>query len=621
MLAKQTNELINKPDWIYETKFDGYRIISKIHKNKAELFSRNGHSYTANFGSITKELNAINDSIILDGEVVIEDKKGMSNFQLLQNYQTTKHGTLKYYVFDILFLNGFSLADLSQIKRKELLEHFFDNNKFRNVFISKHQIGNGKQLFEKLSKKGYEGIIAKDPDGVYSEGRRTDSWLKIKTTMMQEAIICGYTAPQKSRSHFGSILLGMYKGNELVYIGNCGTGFTEESLKELNADFKKLKTERSPFATTPKLTGAKGKPSWIKPKLVCNIKFSEWTQDEHMRHPVFMGLRDDKKVKEVVNESKDEKRMAKKEKETENEKTISVSGKKIKCTNLNKVYFPSEGYTKGDIINYYQRISKYILPYLKNRPQSLNRHPNGIMGQSFYQKDMEVKQLPSWAKTVKMYSKSNNANVNYLLCNDPATLIYMANLGCIEINPWHSTYDKPEFPSWMMLDLDPGEISFSDVVDTALVIKEICDELKIPCYCKTSGATGLHVYIPLGAKYTYDEIKLFAEILAGLVHDRLPDITSIERSTSKRKDKIYVDFLQNRKGQTIAAPYSVRPKPLATVSTPLQWKEVNSKLSPDMFTILNIEKRLKKAGDIWKPVLGKGIDITKALKAIEKSGS
>ena len=309
------------------------------------------------------------------------------------------------------------------------------------------------------------------------------------------------------------------------------------------------------------------------------------------------------------------------EKPTEKERTVTLSDRKVKLTNITKVYWPVESYTKGDLINYYQNISKYILPYLKDRPQSLNRHPNGIKGQSFYQKDMDVEQIPNWVKTVRMdskYSKSNAEGIDYMICNDVATLVYMANLGCIEINPWHSTYRNPENPTYLMLDLDPGNISFIDVVNTALVIKELCDEIKVPCYCKTSGATGMHIYIPLGAKYDYEQAKTFAEILAGIAHNRLPSTTSIERAVAKRKDKVYIDFLQNRKAQTIAAPYSVRPRPFATVSTPLGWKEVNHQLRPEMFTIMNIEKRLEKVGDLWNPVLGKGISVTGVLKAIEK---
>ncbi|MFZ0281235.1 MAG: non-homologous end-joining DNA ligase, partial [Bacteroidales bacterium] len=302
----------------------------------------------------------------------------------------------------------------------------------------------------------------------------------------------------------------------------------------------------------------------------------------------------------------------------EKEKTMVLSGQKVKLTHLTKIYWPGEGYTKGDLIAYYQNISRYILPYLKDRPQSLNRYPHGIEGESFYHKDMDPGQIPKWIKTAKMESKTHKEGIDYLICNDVATLVFMANLGCIEINPWHSTYMKPEHPAYMILDLDPGDNPFKDVVNTALVIKELCDEINIICYCKTSGATGLHVYIPLGTRYDYDQVRTFAEILAILSHKRLPLVTSVERIVSKRKDKVYIDFLQNRKGQTIAAPYSVRPRALATVSTPLNWKEVNHRLSPEMFTIRNIEKRLAKTGDLWKPVLQAGISLTKALKAIEK---
>jgi bifunctional non-homologous end joining protein LigD len=231
---------------------------------------------------------------------------------------------------------------------------------------------------------------------------------------------------------------------------------------------------------------------------------------------------------------------------------------------------------------------------------------------------MDTDHVPKWIMTEKMESKTNAQGINYLICNDLATLVYMINLGCIEINPWHSTYRKPDYPTYMMLDLDPGDIPFKAVIDAALVIKELCDEIKVPCYCKTSGATGLHIYIPLAARYDYDQAKTFAEILAVMVHERLPSTTSIERTVSKRKDKIYIDFLQNRRGQTIAAPYCVRPRPMATVSAPLNWKEVNHQLSPEMFTIKNMEKRIKKVGDLWDPVLKQGISISGALKAIEK---
>ena len=610
MLAKLSRVIIDNPDWLYEMKIDGYRMICGIHDGKVEMISRNGNNFNVKYGALAEELKIIEEDVILDGEMVIENTNGISNFQLLQNYGTTREGTLKYYVFDLLYLNGHSIVDFPLIKRKELLEAFFSNYKFRNIHNVEYHEGNGKALFEELSTKGYEGIIAKAPQSIYMPAKRTDAWLKVKASLMQEAVIFGYTMPQKSRKYFGSVILGLYEGGKLRYIGNCGTGFNDASLRDLHAKFEHLKAEKPPVNPVPKFSGTKA--VWLSPVLVCNVKFLEWSNEGHMRHPVFMGLREDKKASEVVNDSKEELN------DNAVEKTIEISGKKVKCTNLTKIYWPGEGYTKGDLIAYYQSVSSYILPYLRNRPQSLNRHPNGIAGKSFYHKDMNVEQIPKWVKTVQIYSKSNDAPIDYLICNDPATLIYMANLGCIEINPWHSTYMKPEEPAYFILDLDPGNISFTDVVNTALVIKEICDEISIPCICKTSGATGLHIYVPLVPRYNYDQVKTLAEIMANIAHNRLPATTSIERSVSKRKDKVYIDFLQNRKGQTIAAPYSVRPQPNATVSAPLLWKEVNHQLTPQLFTIATMKKRIDKVGDLWQGVTQKGIVLSNTLKALEK---
>jgi bifunctional non-homologous end joining protein LigD len=618
MLAKLSSGIQNNANWLYEMKYDGYRALTKISNGKAEMWSRNGNSFNKQFAPLVAELENTDAEIILDGEVVIENKKGISDFQLLQNYFTTQKGTLKYYVFDILFVNGHPINDLPLRQRKELLDIFFQNYKFKNIIRSDFVIGKGEELFKKLSAEGYEGIIAKDMESRYFPGKRIDSWLKIKNVMSQEVIICGYTLPQRSRKYFGSLILGVHENNKLKYIGNCGTGFTEASLKELHGQLKKLVIKTCPFETVPSLKGQKGKVVWLRPELVCHVKFHEWTNDQHLRAPVFMGLRIDKKATEVAIEKAENKTKSSTSSDADNEVMLIIDNKKIKCTNLNKIYFPDDGITKGDLINYYRRISSYILPYLKDRPLSLNRHPNGINGPSFFQKDMNVEQLPEWVETSKIYSKSNKKYIHYLICNDQATLVYIANLGSIEINPWHSKRNTPEMPDYLMLDLDPGEIPFQKIVDTALVIKDICDELSIRSYCKTSGARGLHIYIPLAAKYDYDLTKTFAELLANIAHKRLPDITSLERPLAKRKNKIYLDFLQNRMGQTIAAPYCVRPKPQATVSTPLLWNEVNHQLTPQMFTIHTMEQRLKLTGDLWKGVLGKGIDLNRSLHNIEK---
>ncbi len=618
MLAKLVSELNDNPAWIFEMKLDGYRMMCSVKNGNVALVSRGGNSYTRQFGILLDDLKDIEDNLILDGEVVVENSLELSDFQLLQNYIKTKTGNLKYYVFDLLYLNGHNIMKIPLMKRRNLLDALFQKYHFARVVKLDYQTGNGKKLFSKLSRQGYEGIIAKDPDSIYMPGKRGDSWLKIKSIQKQEAVICGYTLPQGTRKYFGSIILGLNEGGKLKYIGNCGTGFNDFTLRELYEKFEILRTDKCPFGNPPVLSGTKGKPVWIKPRLVASIKFLEWSKEDLMRLPVFMGLRDDKDPEEVFNEMKNISEAVNKVRDSEKEKTVILSGKEVKFTNLTKIYWADEGYTKADLISYYQTISKYILPYLRERPQSLNRFPNGIKGQSFYHKDMDVNQIPKWMKTVKMESKTNPEGIDYLICNDTATLVYMINLGCIEINPWHSIYKKPDYPTYLMLDLDPGDISFKMVVDTALVIKELCDEIKIPCYPKTSGATGLHIYFPLGGRYDYEQSRTFAEILAVIVHNRLPSVTSLERTPSKRNDKVYVDFLQNRKGQTIVAPYSVRPRPMATVSTPLYWKEVNHRLSPEMFTIMNIEKRLEKTGDLWQPVLKQSISLSKALKAIEK---
>ena len=285
---------------------------------------------------------------------------------------------------------------------------------------------------------------------------------------------------------------------------------------------------------------------------------------------------------------------------------------KVEFTNLDKVFFPKAKITKGDLVEYYQSVAKFIMPYLKDHPCNLLRQPNGIDGEGFFQKEMGNK-LPKWVKTKPIYSESNEAKINYFVCKDVDHLLYQVQLGCIEINPWNSRVQNLDKPDWIVIDLDPDDNPFSQVIETAKVVKGICDEFAIPCYPKTSGKTGMHIFIPMGAKYSYEQAKTFSQIIANMVDIRTGEFTSVVRDPAKRKGKIYVDFLQNRAGQTLAAPYSVRPTPQATVSTPLQWDEVNTKLMPTNFTIKNMQKRLDKVGDLWKPVVGKPINLKKIL--------
>lgn len=624
MLANTVEKPFDKKDWVFEIKYDGYRTIAVINKNKVNLFSRNKLSFDDKFKPIADELKKINHSVVLDGEVVIEDDKGRSDFQLLQSYQKTGKGILKYYVFDILSLDGNDITRLSLLERKELLKMLLIKYKLSNIFYSEHIKENGKSFFDLALKNNMEGIMAKVGDSPYRAGRRSNEWLKIKITQQEEAIIIGITEPKGARNYFGAILLGQYDGKDLKYIGNCGTGFTETTLKELHSKFKTSFTNTSPIKEKIKVAG---KVQWLKPKFVAQIKFTEVTEDGHLRHPVYLGLRIDKKEKDVllIANQKKERTVGKEkieiekpgqETKSENDYDLKIGKTVLHLTNQNKIYFPKDGITKGDVVNYYKEVADVMLPYLIDRPQSMNRFPNGITGQSFYHKDVDVEKIPPWLKTKKIFSESGNKDIDYLLCNDKVTLLYMANLGCIEINPWNSTIKHIENPNWVVIDLDPEKYDFKEVVKTALVVKDVMDELEAECYCKTSGATGLHIYIPLAAKYEYDTVKIFAELIAHTVNVRLPDTTTIIRPIQKRNHKIYIDFLQNRRGQTLAAPYSLRPKPGATVSAPLEWKEVNEKLSPSQFTIKNMLKRLDSKGDLWKPVLGKGTDLDGIIKKL-----
>jgi bifunctional non-homologous end joining protein LigD len=615
MLAETATKPFSRKNWIFEIKYDGYRTIAVVKNGKVELFSRNQLSFTKSFLSIASSLKTLQHDCVLDGEVVIEDKTGRSDFQLLQNFRKTGSGELKYYVFDILNLDGNDTRNLTLLERKELLKLMLENNPLDHIFYSDHVIENGVEFYKLAVEKNLEGVMAKSAESPYRTGKRSSEWLKIKHTLQEEVVIAGITEPKGARNYFGALVMAQYVGDRLEYVGNCGTGFSEEVLKDLYERLQTLFIEKSPFDKKIKIAG---KVQWVIPKLVAQVKFTERTEEGHFRHPVYLGLRDDKTPEDVKPdvENIEDKSMGTETRQSEYD--LKIGRVKLHLTNQNKIYFPESGYTKGDVVDYYREVSEFILPYLKDRPQSMNRFPHGINGKSFYQKDVDVDKIPSWLKTAQIYSESNKKEIDYLLCNDEATLVYMANLGCIEINPWSSTLTNIERPDWLVIDLDPESIEFNYVVETALVVKKLLDELNVPCYCKTSGSTGLHVYVPLAAKYDYETVKIFAKLIAHSVNVRVPKITSIERLLKKRQNRVYVDFLQNRKGQTIAAPYSVRPKPGATVSMPLQWDEVNVQLSPSQFTIKNALKRLESTGDLWKPILSKGVDIESIIAKIEE---
>ncbi|MFL5789588.1 MAG: DNA ligase D [Flavisolibacter sp.] len=649
MLATLIEEPFDDDKWIFEIKWDGYRAVAYLKSNKTEIISRNNTPFTERYSPVSNALNELGVDAVLDGEIVAINNKGLADFQLLQNWQNTPV-QLQYFIFDILWLNGYDLTNLPLIERKNILKNIVPEEN-EVLKYSDHVEGKGKQFFKIATDKGLEGIMGKKAQSKYVPASRTPDWVKIKVNLRQEVVIAGYTQPRNTRKYFGSLLLGVYDNGELHYVGHTGSGFNTKSLEQIYKKMQPLITDKCPFEKKPKTNMP---ATWIKPKLVCEIKFTEWTKDWMARHPIFMGLRSDKDAKSVILEkannmatlSKEKKADAKKksskpintkagkgikeksspskkgkelavELNSENDQTVYINNKELKLTNLNKLYWKQESFSKGDMIRYYLDIAPYMFPYMKDRPQSLNRHPNGIASPNFFQKDVKGK-VPPWAVTHKDFSESTNQTVEYLVCSNEATLIYMANLGCIEMHPWHSRIQSPDNPDWCLIDLDPDKKNtFDQVIDTANLVKKILDSIGAESCVKTSGSTGIHIYIPLGAKYSYDQSKQLAELIVTMVNHESPDLTSVERSPAKRKGKIYLDFLQNRQTQTAAAPYSLRPKPGVPVSTPLDWSEVKKGLTPTTYNAKTIFTRLKTEGDLFKAVLSKGINMEKVLGKID----
>ncbi|OOG18452.1 DNA ligase D [Sphingobacterium sp. CZ-UAM] len=640
MLATLVDKPFDNEDWVYEVKWDGYRAVAFMNKGKVELKSRNDKSFNEKFYPIYHKLKELELDAILDGEIVVLSDSGTANFGSLQNWRSEADGDLVYYVFDILWYKGQNLKDLPLLERKTILKEILPAG--NSILISEHFETSGTQFLEEARKLGLEGIMAKRKDGIYHVHNRSKDWLKIKANKRQEVVIGGYTLNDDSSKLFSSLLVGIYEGKKLIYTGKVGTGFNQKLQKEMMELFKPLIVSKTPFSEEPDIN----KPSrfrpnpphatvtWLKPDLVCEVSFTELTGDGIMRHPSFDGMRDDKNAKKVVleEEAPTEKIVdmadkiitprGKVERKTllnPNDKTQvrKINRHELKFTNLNKVFWPKEGITKRDLINYYYQAAPFILPYLKNRPQSMNRFPDGIEGEGFYFKNV-TDTAPDWAETYLYHSDTDDKDKHYLVGKDEATLLYMANLGCIEMNPWSSTVKKPENPSFCIIDLDPDKNSFDQVIEAAQITKSILDDMGVSSYCKTSGSTGLHIYIPLGGKYSYEQSKEFARVIVTLVHNELPKFTSIERSVKDREGKMYLDFLQNRPHATIAAAYSVRPKPGATVSMPLHWDEVKKGLKISDFHIRNAIERMNSEGDIFKPVLGKGINLKNIVEKYYK---
>ena len=661
MLAKESSEAFDDADWIFEIKWDGFRAIAETGNGELKLYSRNGNSFLNTYPVLVDALSKIKTPAVFDGEIVVLNEEGFPDFQKIQDYENHTHLPLHFYVFDILSLKGKSLTDVPLVKRKEILKNFIGKNEV--IKFSDHIFGTGKDFFEVSIQKNLEGIMAKKADSQYFEGRRTNEWLKIKNNKNADVIIAGYTAPGGTRNYFGSLVLAVKDGNALKHAGNAGTGYDEKKLKEIHNLLQPLIIDECPFTERIRIPGV----TWVEPKYVCEVKFTEWTKDKKLRHPVFIRIREDKKTKDAdMKEIKPVKKVSKKVEKTaaSKQKVVKLvkeaavknkikeakattkkpvvknsevkksavkkeSGKpadvatytfgkiSVNISSPSKIYFPEDDITKGMVAEYYQSVADYILPYLKGRPQSLKRNPGGIHGGGFFHKDAG-ESAPAWVKSFKVHSESTNKMIDYIICNDKATLAYLNTLGCIELNPWHSVITKAANPDYLIIDIDPSDNNtFEQVIEAANHFKKLLDKAGAKSFCKTSGASGLHIYVPMGKKYGYEQVKDFAHVLCMIVNDELPDFTTLKRNLKKRgNDHMYLDYLQNRKGQTIASVYSLRPRVGATVSMPLLWKEVKPGLMPADFNIHNALKRIKKVGDIFSGVLGPATDINKCLKLL-----
>jgi bifunctional non-homologous end joining protein LigD len=607
MLATLAEDVPRGAGWAFEVKWDGYRAIAYVRGSETTLVSRNRNDLTSRFASVANAVSRATKSpdCVLDGEVCALDENGKSSFSAMQQ---GKPGTpFVYYAFDVLEVDGEPLVDLPFVERRRRLEQLLDKRN-RAVRLSE-TFDDGTALYAAAKQQQLEGIVAKRLEARYVPGRRTRDWLKIKTHGEQEFVIAGFTKGTGRRaSSFGSLVLGYYRGNDLVYAGNVGTGFSAKEIDRLLDKLRPLKRSTSPFREVPKMPKVrKTDVVWVEPRLVCEVEFVEWTHDGRLRAPAYKGLREDKAAEEVRREEPTADR-------------ITKGSRELKLSNLDKVFFPKEGLTKGDLIEYYRAIAPVIVPHLAQRPFTMIRYPNGIEDKFFFQKDAPS-HLPEWIETFRALVSTRESSrrrkwVNFPLVNDELALLWMVNMGCIDMNAWYSRVDKPDRPDFVLFDLDPSpDVGLAETVQVALLVKQALDAFGLVGFPKTSSADGMHVIVPVERRYTYDDTREFAEIVAGAIARTNRGLATTEWTKSKRRG-VLIDANQNGEGKTIASVYSVRPRPGAPVSTPLRWDEVNEKLDPLSFTMDVVRDRVRKRGDLFEGVLTTKQRLTDALQAL-----
>lgn len=557
---------------------------------------------------------------LLDGEIAAFDEQGKSSFQLLQaRINRRSRSTIQqvrmevpavYMVFDLLACEGYDLRSATLEERRRILKALLPSSQIIRQVDVLHE--HGREFYQLVQQQNLEGVVAKDADSKYFS-KRTPAWRKVKSTHTERFVIGGFTAPSGSRQYFGSLLVGRFGGDKLIYAGRVGTGFDEARLKRIHTRLEGIQTDQCPFKTIPKEVEDS---LWVKPELVCQVRFNEWTRDGILRAPSFQGMLPSADPAECAADVQPQASPPPEEIENTDPPQNELEQYPF-LSNLDKVFWPEKGYLKRDLVSYYHEIAPVILPYLIDRPMNMERYPDGWEGKSFYQKDAPGF-LPEWIATAPVESDSKGKVNHYVLCNDRATLVYLANLACIPLHPWSSRVQSIDCPDFLIIDLDPDPaIPFSEVCRFAQKVRQVLESLELKCFPKTSGSKGLHVLAPLQAEYDYQMVRSFGEIVARLAVRGMEDLATFERSMTRRKGKIYVDYLQNGKGKTIVSPYCIRPRAGAPVSTPLEWGEVGPGIRPESLHIKNIFRRLERKGDLFEGVLTEKQSLAEALVKLE----
>ncbi len=600
------------PDWLYEIKWDGVRSMCYIQDGRLRLVSRNGNAMERQYPELSVLPHHIKaHNAILDGEIAALDARGLPSFELLQSRinvsevsaiaTLSRHTPVVIFLFDLLYLDGRDLRGEPLTERKRLLKQILQPTEV--IRYSEHFPGTGAELLEAAKAQGLEGIIAKRASSFY-ESRRTSDWVKFKLVSTDEFVLCGMIKGE--REPFGALALGIYDQGKLKWAGNVGTGFDRKKMDAIHVRLAPLATEKCPLE--PEKDLPKKGVVWTKPEIVCEVRFSNWTDDGKLRAPVWIGLRPDIDPLECTRDAPEERKVLLDP--SKSEEILTIDRHRLKFTNLNKLYYPKDKIAKRDLLNYYDAVAPLLVPHLKDRPLSLKRYPNGIDSDFFFQKAI-ADSFPKWLHT------ADADGIESVIGNDRATLLFLVNLGCIDHNPWMSRIGSLDHPDYMLIDLDPQDCSYEKIVEAAHVVKAKLDLAELESYPKTTGGDGMHIFVPLAAIYSYDQVRSLAELLSHVVAGERPDLFTTPRAVSKRdKGKVYFDWQQIARGKTISAPYVLRAYPGAPVATPLAWREVTPRLRPDQFNIHNALARFDRVGDLFAPILSSTQEIGPALEKL-----